>query len=425
LDRMSLPTAADIERRSRPLEDPAVVARVQGVFGRLLQAINEPRYSWRVVVLNTPVPNAYALPNGYLYVHSGLLALGPAPTVHPYDPSLPVPPALSDDELAFVLGHEMAHVTQGHMLRLQDAGRSVNGITSVAGMAPSIVGVLARQTLQKVVTSGFSREYEAQADEWGLRYATLAGYEAGAALLAFERLHAYEMAHPVATGVFANHPRTADRLKHVRGLIASSSQLGQMGTLSGRPNPSLPWVAVVLPELRGARPEPPKLGFERDPRMGVGITSTSQVPPSGSGAAQAEGPLWAALRKHLSGLKDCCNLRFEPPAPQADVCLELRSLQLTSKRMPWPGGSALRLELDLRGSLWVPRAPQAAHELAVLKVREAVQESGASTSEVLVAQVVDEVAEAVEVQVRRLVAQWRSQHRPAPSVAPELSEPER
>ena len=78
-----------VEAQWPVVTDPVIVDRVGGIVARLLQAMDAPAYNWRVRVIANPVPNAFALPNGYIYVHLGLLQ------------NMPGDGPISDDELAF------------------------------------------------------------------------------------------------------------------------------------------------------------------------------------------------------------------------------------------------------------------------------------------------------------------------------------
>jgi len=92
--------AEEILRTERLVKDPRYTQRVKEVFYRLLRAL-PPKfrnaYEWKVYVLDKNEINAFALPNGNIFVYKGLLNF-----------------VKSDDELAAVLGHEMAHVILRH-----------------------------------------------------------------------------------------------------------------------------------------------------------------------------------------------------------------------------------------------------------------------------------------------------------------------
>ena len=92
--------AKEILKEEKLVKNPRIVDRVKKVFNRLLEAL-PPKYrklyEWKVYVIDKPVINAFALPNGNIFVYKGLVNF-----------------VKSDDELAAVLGHEMAHVILRH-----------------------------------------------------------------------------------------------------------------------------------------------------------------------------------------------------------------------------------------------------------------------------------------------------------------------
>src|SRR5688572_14565064 len=102
------------EGRSTAANDPASVY-VRGVFDRLVKASDESR-SWSISVINIPEVNAFALPDGRVYVTRGLLVL-----------------LDNEAQLAAVVGHEMAHVTARHAeQRRALRQRNVEAAVSVA-----------------------------------------------------------------------------------------------------------------------------------------------------------------------------------------------------------------------------------------------------------------------------------------------------
>jgi predicted Zn-dependent protease len=143
-------------------DDVALSAYVDSVGRRVAAASEEPTLPWRFTVLDDPVVNAFAMPGGYIYVTRGLLAY-----------------MQSEAQLAGVLGHEIGHVTARHsakqITQQQLAGL---GLGIAAAVSPTFrrYGSTAEQALGLLMLK-YSRDDETQADELGVRYATLAGYD--------------------------------------------------------------------------------------------------------------------------------------------------------------------------------------------------------------------------------------------------------
>lgn len=170
---------AEIKAKEKISRDPAANERVRRIGGRIAAAVGQdlPGAMWEFVVFDAPdTVNAFALPGGKVGVYTGLLNL-----------------AASDDEVAIVVGHEIAHVTARH-----GAERMSQGIlVAVGGL------VLDQQTQGRrnhdLILAGyglasaggmlaFSRSHESEADYIGIRYAARAGYDPRAAITFWQKM---------------------------------------------------------------------------------------------------------------------------------------------------------------------------------------------------------------------------------------------
>jgi predicted Zn-dependent protease len=117
--------------------------------------------AYTVTLLNSNTNNAFAIPGGYVYITRQLLAL-----------------MNNEAELAFVMGHEVAHVAAQHSQKRQNRSALTGLGAAILGAVTgsNIVGNLANTGAQ-LYTLGFSREQERQADSLGVRYLTQAGYD--------------------------------------------------------------------------------------------------------------------------------------------------------------------------------------------------------------------------------------------------------
>src|SRR5207245_2161611 len=128
-------------RSELPLvEDPAVTEYVGQIGARLVKTLGAQEFDYRFYVVQSPVLNAFAVPGGYVFIFSGLLAR-----------------VANDDELAGVLGHEMGHVSGHHIVRQQEKGQvwsaaallglllsAVNPVAGAAGIAAAETQAVAR-----------------------------------------------------------------------------------------------------------------------------------------------------------------------------------------------------------------------------------------------------------------------------------------
>jgi len=168
------------------------------------------RYHFAVVQNNEP--NAYACPGGFIFVTTGLLK-----------------EVSSEDQLAAVLGHEVAHVAhrdginaikKSHWTDLgfyaagEAAGRfSPSDVKELAGVFANVVSDVGK----KVLESGYSQSDEKKADEAGVRYASSAGYDPNGIVAFLED----EVAKGTTggRGPFASHPKAESRIKLVKAEI--------------------------------------------------------------------------------------------------------------------------------------------------------------------------------------------------------------
>ena len=189
--------AAQLDARSKLYDDPQLAAYLVRIVEKLSRAGAEGS-AFRVTVLRDPTLNAFALPNGRIYVHTGLLA------------SLE-----SEAQLAMILGHVMAHVASRHALALARAagGRpaastivtsaasigleratdaSVGAIDGVgtAALSGTAVTMLGRglPLAAEAAVYGRGDQLERDADAWGMDRLVRAGYDPREAAKAFDAL---------------------------------------------------------------------------------------------------------------------------------------------------------------------------------------------------------------------------------------------
>jgi len=160
-----------------------------------------------VTLLDSPVNNAFAIPGGYVYVTRGLLAL------------------MNDEaELASVLGHEVGHVAARHAAKRQQTSTITQVLAGIVGAAAgnsglgSLVGRGAGMGAD-LITKGFSRSQEYQADDLGVRYLASAGYDPEASSDMLAILAAQGDLETRTTGKnsgvptwASTHPNSADRV---------------------------------------------------------------------------------------------------------------------------------------------------------------------------------------------------------------------
>ncbi len=180
---------------------PAVTRLLTEITDRLVHASDRPDQAYAVTLLDSPVINAFALPNGRLYVTRGLVAL-----------------ANDSSEVAAVLAHEIAHVTLNHAsarseLELRSA--LVSKVVADVLNDPDTGAQLKNQS--RFALARFSREQELEADAAGVKTLAAAGYDPFAAsrfLTALNRTIQLKQGGgtPGEPDMLASHPGTAERV---------------------------------------------------------------------------------------------------------------------------------------------------------------------------------------------------------------------
>jgi predicted Zn-dependent protease len=204
--------AAQILHTYKPYAgDPALVSYLNKICQAL--AINSPRQEafngYHVGILDTPVINAFATPGGHIFLTRGLAAC-----------------ADSEDVLAAVIAHELAHIQLRHAAAMIDDQRIANDLSPSADRAASIAlrnagpqkqALFTRHISGMVTTlfkNGFSREQEFEADVTAAGLLDTAGYDPAALIRMLEILETAQPLHP--GGFTTTHPPPAVRITNLK-----------------------------------------------------------------------------------------------------------------------------------------------------------------------------------------------------------------
>lgn len=183
--------------------DPQLVARVRAVAGRLIPVTavfrpDAPGWKWGVNVVDSPELNAWCMPGGKMAVYSGLVERL----------------QLSEDELAAVMGHEIAHALREHGRERASQAMATNFGLSIAGAAlgagraqMDLAGLLTELT----ISLPNSRQFEAEADRVGVELAARAGYDPRAVLDLWRKMQKAGGASPPQW--LSTHPSHENRLR--------------------------------------------------------------------------------------------------------------------------------------------------------------------------------------------------------------------
>jgi predicted Zn-dependent protease len=192
-----------------PLIHDTTIARFVTTLGRSMTTHTERAdLAWRFSVVDASVVNAFALPGGYIYVTRGLIERSD-----------------SLDELADVMGHEIAHVVRRHSAKqLEQAEKRDIGLVLLCTMTNacrSLGGAIAIQVGADAQAAQYSQHDEAEADSVGLEIALRTGYDPeGLPRFLQKLLDQREYAPTPIEAFFATHPTDEARIASLRRQIA-------------------------------------------------------------------------------------------------------------------------------------------------------------------------------------------------------------
>lgn len=210
-DRTLGAAAAEVmDRRVTFHPDLRAQAALARLGAPLVRASGDTAYAWRFRLVVDTSLNAFALPGGYVYVHTGLVSAASDPA-----------------ELGGVLGHEIAHAVLRHGARQaakrQRLALAVGTACLLTGWCSGGLGSLAADLGTAAAASRFSREDELQADSAGVRYAEGAGLDPRGVARFFRRLEARREASPAILQFLATHPMEAERIARVERLAGPAN----------------------------------------------------------------------------------------------------------------------------------------------------------------------------------------------------------
>jgi predicted Zn-dependent protease len=207
---MSRQMLAMIHKYFELVDDPAVVTYVNEIGNRILSVLPQQPFKYRFYVIKEDVYNAFATPGGHVFVYTGLLDA-----------------MEEEEELAGILGHEIAHVYCRHISQKIERSKKI-GLATLAGVAAGILmGVGGAAEAGSAVTMGsmaagqsaelsYSRENEMQADQFGLEFITKAGYSVSGLIKILKKMRSKTwFGSDQIPKYLTTHPASEDRIAYI------------------------------------------------------------------------------------------------------------------------------------------------------------------------------------------------------------------
>lgn len=208
---MGKQAAAQIDKEMKAVEDPAALDRLNRIITRIEPYTQRPAIEYHVKVVMGNDINAFSLPGGYLYVTQPLLQA-----------------VESEDELAAVIAHEMAHVSLKHGLELAKREAKMNSKATLAVLAAVLAGknsdpgnlLMIASLVRTGLLNGYGQQAEMEADANAVLYLQKAGYQPVAMLTVIEGLARIDLSRAdVELGIFKTHPDPGQRERAIRAQL--------------------------------------------------------------------------------------------------------------------------------------------------------------------------------------------------------------
>ena len=199
--------AAQITKKHQILRDRILLDRIERIGRRIVKASDRKDIKYSFYVLADKELNAMTLPGGLIYINRGLMDI------------------LNDDELAYVIAHEVGHTAARHIAKKIQANMAYQLILTVAFAGSGLEGnntqniATGVDTIYNLIGLSYSRKDEYEADRLAVKYAFKAKFDPYASLKALEKIKEAEGPDWKIMKYFRTHPYVQDRIEYLREAI--------------------------------------------------------------------------------------------------------------------------------------------------------------------------------------------------------------
>lgn len=201
--------AQKVVQTTKLSSDKALQSRIKKIGERIAAASGRSDYAWEFNVIQDDTPNAFCLPGGKVFFYTGILKI-----------------TENDDQIAAVMGHEIAHALARHgaeRMSMQTASNVGAQVLAAALNVPAEYKDLYAQaygvTSQVGLILPYSRKFENEADQIGVYLMWKAGYNPEQALKFWENMERISSSSQKPPAFLSTHPADAERIKAIRDYI--------------------------------------------------------------------------------------------------------------------------------------------------------------------------------------------------------------
>ena len=193
-----------LERSGLLVADPALEAYLNKIYRKLLPTdVHADYLQPRIRVIRQPETNAFALPNGQLYISTAMLTVMD-----------------NEAQLAAVIGHEMTHVLERHALKVKRSTANKAALFHSVSLIGPLASVAAVSSI-----SGYSRSVEKEADLGGFKAMRAHGYDLRQAALVYDNLLQFNRDEKIHEAFFfSTHPALATRAANAQRYLKENPE---------------------------------------------------------------------------------------------------------------------------------------------------------------------------------------------------------
>lgn len=201
-ERIGAAVARKFEEAYHIVEDVEMNQRLESIASRIFKVSDRTEFVYTARIIDREEVNAMALPGGYIYIFRGLMEY-----------------VEDDDALAAVVAHELGHICARHNMKRLEASYGSLAVFLAAIQTDSALAGGLNMAMQSMMID-YSQEDELKADELGLKYMRLAGFDPQGIIRMLETLKAYNQKQPIRRKYYGRtHPYIYQRIGAVNTLL--------------------------------------------------------------------------------------------------------------------------------------------------------------------------------------------------------------